>query len=691
MRAPGTDHVGPAARSMSPAAVLLGILAIVEVLAFGPASGWMSPRLWLVQLAGTSVVVGLAGLLAWMLASLPRGLGRTGLSATDLALCFAASASCTAHTWRFLDPHVHAVVPWLPGYAAILASLGLLACAFHLILVLARRLRLARPLIVPLLAGVLAVPVLVDAMAKTATSGADRRGLRVPALALAILLLATVVVTSLRARRHGWVVISGVLALAVLVLRMATINPHDLHVLTGPPAVKAPGPPVLLIVLDTFRADALDLKDPSQSRTPNMSRLARDSDVYVNAVANASWTLPGHASILTGRLVSQHHVDITSEPGYSLSLDRRIPTAQELFGREGYRTSCIVANPGLDPGGSNLLRGCQRYQNPGRAWILSLLPLRLADLASPSSRRFILPQVIVETTGINVHATSREIVDTALAELPATPSPLYLFLNFMDVHLPYPADAGTPLTQRAQVLGDMVLYLGGRLDIGTIWQRHAPTLRSYYDERAGEIDRQVGRLLDELRARGWYDRMAIVVTADHGEAFRENPSLSYYFAHHGAYEPAVRIPLLVKKPGQRVGAVFEQAVQQVDILPTLLALTDLPPVQGVFGRELGTEPDDVVVTEWYPRLDGPDGLLPYERAAIYDGAYKYVRAGGVAKLYDLQQSPYETVDVIERRPEMAARLAATLSRVIDTAGRTPAPGETDPRVLERLRSLGYVK
>jgi len=446
-----------------------------------------------------------------------------------------------------------------------------------------------------------------------------------------------------------------------------------------------------LIVLDTFRADALALADPSRSRTPNMARLARESDLYTNAIANASWTLPGHASILTGRLVSQHRLDVTFEPGYGLSLAPDIPTAHELFGRAGYSTTCIVANPGVGPGASNLLRGCERYQNPGRAWVLSLLPLRLVDLASRSARRFVFPQILVELTGVNIHASSREIIDAALAELPEAPGPFYMFLNFMDVHIPYPADDGTPFDRRMKIVADMAVYLAGGLDIDTIWERHAGILHAYYEGRAEELDRQIGRLLGELRARGWYDRMAIVLTADHGEAFRENPSLAFYYAHHGAYEPAVRIPLMVKKPGQRTGAVFRQAVQQVDILPTMLALAQLPSARGIFGRPLGTESDAAVVTEWYPRLDGPDGLLPHQRIAIYSGSYKYVRDGRAERLYDLEQAPYETRDVIGRQPELAARLRATLSGVIGSSAPGPVTAPADPLVLERLRALGYVR
>lgn len=675
---------------MAPAAALLGVLAIVEVLAFGPVSCWVSPRLWLVQLAGTGLVTCVAGLLAWLIATPARRFGRSGPEPADLILCFGASASCTAHCWQFLGSRVQALFPRLPDFAAILTSFVLMAVIIHLVLTLTRRSGVARRRVVPLLAGALAAPILIDAMTKTATTLAERRGLRAPALGLAILLLAGLLLAS-PARRRGWGVVSAVLVLAILGLRVSTLNPHDWHGRPATASAPAAAPPLLLIVLDTFRADALDLAEPSRSKTPNLARLARDSDVYTNAVANASWTLPGHASILTGRLVSQHRLDITFEPGYSLSLSPDIPTAHELFGRSGYPTTCIVANPGVGPGASNLLRGCRRSRNPGRGWILSLLPLRLVDLMSRSSRRFIVPQLLIEATGVNVYATGGEIVDAALAELPDAPSPLYMFLNFMDVHLPYPADAGTPLRRRVAVARDMAVYLAGGLDIDAIWERHARTLHAYYDDRVVELDRQIGRLLDELRARDWYDRMAIVLTADHGEAFRENPNLPFYYAHHGAYEPAVRIPLMVKRPSQRTGTVHPQAVQQVDILPTMLALAHLPSSPSSFGRPLGTESDAVIVTEWNPRLDAPDGMLPHKRVAIYSGPYKYVRDGKAERLYDLGQAPYETVDVLDRMPGMAARLSATLGGAIDGFGPLRLPEQTDPLVLEKLRALGYVR
>ena len=109
------------------------------------------------------------------------------------------------------------------------------------------------------------------------------------------------------------------------------------------------------------------------------------------------------------------------------------------------------------------------------------------------------------------------------------------------------------------------------------------------------------------------------------------------------------------------------------------------------GRPLGTESDAAVVTEWYPRLDGPDGLLPHRRIAIYSGPYKYVRDGRAERLYDLDQAPYETRDVIGRQPELAARLSATLSGVIGNSAPGPVSAPTDPLLLERLRALGYVR
>jgi arylsulfatase A-like enzyme len=136
--------------------------------------------------------------------------------------------------------------------------------------------------------------------------------------------------------------------------------------------------------------------------------------------------------------------------------------------------------------------------------------------------------------------------------------------------------------------------------------------------------------------------------------------------------------------------VHDHLVQQADVLPTLLEIAGLPTVEGVDGRPLGEGKREPIVTEWYTR---GAGSLP-SRAAIYSGHYKFVRDGlGGERLFDLERSPYEAVDVLGDEPEAAARLRAGLQTALEQgpergdAEQTP----TDPGLLENLRALGYVR
>jgi arylsulfatase A-like enzyme len=535
--------------------------------------------------------------------------------------------------------------------------------------------------------------VLVVAALKTRASGAS--AVTVPWLAAAAGLCGVAVLLAARAGRARVAATAAVLAAAVTALRVLTPNPHERIVTAPPPAQPASGPSVFLVVLDTFRADALDLSRGPESRTPNLARLAQRSDVYVDAVANASWTLPGHASLLTGRYVAHHGVDLTVLPSFAPVLTPAVPSAPRLFAVAGWSTACVVAN-GIVNLPSGLAVGCQRFANPGRIWLESTLPLRLVSLAADSTAA--LSQLLVEATGLNVNASADEIVERALAEVAAGPEPLFLLLNFLDVHGPLPrpprADEPPAAVRRAHSL-DQLRRSFGRIDEETLWQRHADVQRSYYDAQVRVLDAALGRFFDALAAQGRLDSALVVVTADHGEAFHENAALPGYFGHHSAYEPAVRIPLIVKRPGQREGSVHRELAQQADVLPTLLAVAGLPPAAGADGGVLGAPREEPTVTEWNTPIESTTfPSLKQRREAIYDGPYKYLRDGsGREFLFDLSQSRYEERDVLQDAPDTAARMRAALDAALDPA-RRPGSGEQlrdEAELREQLRALGYVK
>ena len=674
--------------------VALVAIAVVERFAQVPLEHWQDLRIWAVQLGGAVVLAIALGGTARLARGLAVGMRIPCPSPLDIGLGALAVLLVLLYLGPKIDSLFQEHAPVLAGARGALVLAVAAAAAWG-----AARWTLDRLGASPLddllpAAALLCVPVGVGAALALSPVPAPLAG-RLPGVAAGAAVFTAGVLVLSRLRRRRSLALVAWIALGVFALRATTMNVHDRAVVGPPPPKPASGPPVVMVVLDTFRADALDLSPPERSATPHLARLAAEADVYRHAIANASWTLPGHASLFTGRFLSGHRTDVTYEAGFSAALPPHLPTLQERFAAAGWDTACITAN-GIVSFRTGLARGCRRYRNPGRAWTRALLPIRLVNLfaADPS----LMSQAWLEVTGININASGSEITDAALRELDASVGPPFLFLNFLDVHgpLPFPAEAPRPSPEARRAYRYAIARgLLGRESEDEIWRTHAMTLRACYDAQVRILDRELGRLFDELDRRGLWDRALVVVTADHGEGFVENPALPGYFGHHSAYEPSVRIPLLVKRPGQKRGVVHDELVQQADLLPTLLALAGLPPADGVDGRNLagGTPLEGTVVTEWYVRAgEIAFPFVSHDRAALYDGPYKYVREGdGSEHLYDLDASPWEEVDVIADEPRRADALRTRLEAVRRHDGVGSTPAVVDAHLREQLEALGYAR
>jgi arylsulfatase A-like enzyme len=680
--------IGKAAVLASAAA--LGALALAEIGAHADAPARLGLRVGLlVGLLYLGLAAGIAGVAA-LVATLARWAG-SRLSAVDAVAALLLGIGGSAKLAPYVLPRLGARLPALGGGAGFWALAGGLAVVYVVLrAVLWRGPGGDR-------AGLVSVTALLAlaAAASAAVRGAGRTGelssvrLAIP-VAFALLATAAALLTARlgAARLLGAV---AVVALAVVGQRLWIGNPHGWMQGAPPPrAAPPPGaPPVIFIVLDTFRADALQL-DPG-GRTPSLARLAAHADVFPDVIANASWTLPGHASLFTGLLLAHHRTDQTDEPGFSSRLAPGIPTLHQLLGRRGYRTTCITAN-GIVGLTSGLARGCQRYRNPGRIWLMALLPWEVLDHTLASVTGF--TDLVLDFGGVNVNAEAREIVDDALGALPEDPTGQYLFLNFLDVHGPLrPRGDVSPSARRRLDLDTLRLMLG-LLDQSGWWERNRLTLRADYDAQTRSLDAELGRLFDALERRGWLGPAALVVASDHGEGFDENPGRVGYFGHHSAFEPSVRVPLLVKRPGQEVPSRRAGPVQQIDVLPTLLAAVGLPAPPVLDGASLlDGAPRHRPITEWYARRGAGDfPFFPYDRQAIYEGRFKFVREGdGRISLFDLAASPYETEDVTSAHPELSARLAAALDQALRASGPSERAPGADPALDEQLRALGYAE
>ncbi|HEY8429840.1 MAG TPA: sulfatase-like hydrolase/transferase, partial [Sandaracinaceae bacterium] len=272
----------------------------------------------------------------------------------------------------------------------------------------------------------------------------------------------------------------------------------------GTPPANAPN--VLFIVVDTLRADHLPAYGYERGRTPNLDRFARDAVQYQWAFANSSWTRPSFASILTGRYASSHGV-----MGKPDALPDEVVTLPEVLQENGYETAGFVTNFNVAPY-FNFQQGFDEYVYLEPEFVLGADDAAAKLLLVQTLRQAI--ERVRSVRGTVEPGTAYQDAETVNRRLFAwlereRRGPFFLFVGYMDPHDPYfphPYD-GTGYARAAHQRPD---------------PSEAPRLRELYDGEISYWDEHFGRLMDELRRRGLYDDMMIVVTSDHGEEFAEH-------------------------------------------------------------------------------------------------------------------------------------------------------------------------
>jgi arylsulfatase A-like enzyme len=442
--------------------------------------------------------------------------------------------------------------------------------------------------------------------------------------------------------------------------------------LVAAPLACRPAPPparpnFLVISLDTTRADRLGIYGYARPTSPALDRMARDGAWYERAYTTATWTLPAHASLFTGRFPKSHGARYDAEGPLVLGselagpdafkqirargLGEEIPTLAELLAAAGWRTGGVVAGPWMkDLFG--LARGFEFWDDEG--------------ITSVNGR----PAVSVTNAAI-------AWIDSAPTDGPDA-RPFFLFLNYFDPHTPlYP-----PINFIEQVVPPAERPVGEA--------RSAVELSGLYDAEIRTMDHHIGRLLEHLRARGLYDRTWIVAVADHGELMGEQGERG-----HGAslYQPELRIPFLVKPlPDESPRGARTEVVQISDVFPMLLARAGVPIPDGTQAA-FPPPPGRMAYAEVNPLASfGGRG----DWRAVIDGDWKYLEsAKGDRLLFDVARDPAERDDASAREPERAARLREEVTRWIERlpepALTHAAPTEVDAETRRALESLGYLE
>ena len=400
----------------------------------------------------------------------------------------------------------------------------------------------------------------------------------------------------------------------------------------GPPAAARPN--VVVITIDTLRADRLPAYGYTAVATPAIDRLAREGVRFAAAYSPVPMTLPSHASIFTGLLPGRHGV---RDNGSSyLAGDQ--PTMAAAFRAAGYATGAFVSAFVLDSRWG-LAQGFDDYFDD--------FEVAAGDLNAMAR---------IQRPGKDTWSRARQWLDAKSS------APFFLWVHLFDPHTPY--DPPEPFKGR----------YGGREYDGEI---------AYSDSIAGE-------LLAALDAKQLTDRTLIIVLSDHGEGLGDHGE-----DEHGLlmYDSTLHVPWIMRLPGAKsAGSVVQQAVSLVDVLPTTLELAQMPVPGGIDGvsraRSIAAPQaggGDVVYSESeYPRRFGWSELR-----GVRNEQFKFIRAPR-PELYDYRGDPSEAVNLADRQPALVARLDQILSRLLE-GQRTSAAAAAAPAAdaAARLSALGY--
>ena len=444
------------------------------------------------------------------------------------------------------------------------------------------------------------------------------------------------------------------------------------------PAPPASAGDIILIVVDTLRADHLPVYGYTRGNTPALDRFAQDAIRFEHAFANASWTRPSFASILSGRFAASHRTMSKAD-----ALPDEVVSLPEVLRDAGYETLGVVTNFNIAPF-FNFDQGFDRYRYLEPSFVLG---------ANDTQAKLLLVQALrqrIETWRalrgrVEVGSAYQDAsqVNRAAFELldGAGGSRSFLFLAYMDPHDPYyphPYD-GTGYSRAAHPKPA---------------PEDAPRMIQLYDGEITYWDQHFGALLDDLKRRGVYERSTIVVTSDHGEEFLDHGG---YWHGTTLYDEALHVPLLVKLPDNQLGgSVLAHPVQSIDIVPTLLAGAGLPIPAAVQGQSLWNTHESVFAEE-----DHEGNVLKARRFTQQGSAFKLIEANpdnprglGPLELYQVEQDPHEQVNLSQALPQQAeaARRALAQEQANASSGRATQQQvdlAKDSTTIERLRALGY--
>lgn len=434
---------------------------------------------------------------------------------------------------------------------------------------------------------------------------------------------------------------------------------------------------VIIILIDTTRRDSFGCYGATRPVTPRMDAVAAEGIRFDNAIAQSSWTLPTVTTVLTGTYPSLHGAEgkFTGEQSTSFHRSRdEIAHGPELLSKHAFKTHGIVNAGFLDPA-LGIERGFTDYDYfPSYNW-----RVRRADKSVDAALDFFEKNQRKNT---------------------------FTFLHLFDPHLNYDPPGEFREMFSKGYTGPFRTLTGPQIQklIADKWMpavEGRKYLRGEYDAEILFMDREIGRLVDGLRALDLYDRALLIIVADHGEEFWDHGG----FEHgHTMYQELIRVPLIIKLPARYEPgrSVVPARVRQVDIMPTVFDVLGLETPATFDGESLlPLMLDDTMPMDRPAYSEGT--LYGVDKVAFYQDRYKYILdlGGHDGELYDVVNDPLETNNLAASRPDVAMRMQKALeafrSGLQAQAAKLPPAqcidmqAEQNRQLKDQLEALGYLR
>lgn len=409
---------------------------------------------------------------------------------------------------------------------------------------------------------------------------------------------------------------------------------------------------VLLVTFDTTRADRIGCYGNERIATPALDGLASQGVRFAKAVSVAPITAPSHSSILTGMYPTAHGF---RDNGLFVLRESNL-TLAEILAKSGYATAAAVGSfPVVSRFGFD--QGFELFDDH----LTGMYEDYLGNRTVPKDSLF-----FDERRAAQVNEAVFPWLENRSDE------PFFLWVHYFDAHQPF-----EPPPPYDQIYAD-----------------------DLYNGEIAYADAALGKLLDHMRRLGQLENTLVIMTADHGEGLGEHNEVTHAVL---AYDSTLHVPLIIRPPGngEHSPIVVPDRVSTVDIVPTVLDLLGIKPPEGLHGQSLTTtwrgdrvSPDE---RARYTPLYYAENLSPRlthgwgELRVLYEGDMKFIH-GPRSELYDLDSDPHELRNLVDQRPEEAARMRDLLAQFIkDYSGAEAATTETlDPELIQRLQSLGYL-